>query len=260
MLIVAGVVVLVAAGAVGYVIYKQMAAKPQTEAVVVESQGVKPAAVKASVRSRPAPVETVAVPVAEPAASETSATSAVAAETGSFDANALLGKLDKKQQDALQAAMFSQMIRQSMKGARYQLPVLGKIRTLDFQEQGKNKLTAAQQAQLKTVMQNIKPQMDVALKELWAKQDELMGQAGQLITKGMADPSAAMNDPQLQQQAESLQAQAEDLEKAMQPQMAVFDQQVLAGMTPYLTPAQLAALQAMPAGGTFTNTNPPPLP
>lgn len=248
LLIAVGVVVLVAAGAVGYVIYKQTAAKPQTAAVAVAPEAVKPAVVKAPARPAPAPVEKVAVPAAEPEA-EASAASAVAATTGSFDPNALLGQLDKKQQEALQASMMANLISQGMKGNHYQLPMLNKMRSLDYRDRGKNKLTAAQQAQLKTVMQNIKPQMDAALKDSWAKQDALMGQLGQMISKGMADPSAAENDPQLQQQAMNFGKQMEELEKSMQPQLAAFDQQVLAGMTPYLTPEQVAALQAMPAEG-----------
>ncbi len=251
------VVVCVAAGVVGYMVYRQMAKGPQTAAV--EAPAVKPAASAAPVHAAPlVKPMAVAKETEEPAAVEASATSAEAAETGSFDANALLGKLDKKQQEALLASMFAQMISQGIKGNHYQLPVLNKFRALDTQDKGKNKLTAAQQAQLKTVMQNIKPQMDAALGELWAKQDQARGQLGQLITKGMSDPSAAENDPQVQQQAANLGKQMADLEKTVQPQMAAFDQQALAAMTPYLTAEQVAAIQAMPAEGdqTFFLTGP----
>jgi hypothetical protein len=138
------------------------------------------------------------------------------------------------------------------------LPLQDKVAALETMDKGKNKLSEAQKAQLKTVLQAIQPQMDAALGDSWAKQDQLMGQISQLVTKVIADPAAAQNDQQLQQQMKANGKQMEELEKTMAPQMAAFDQQAQTAMTPYLTADQVAALKAMPAGGNqnFLMTGP----
>jgi len=79
-----------------------------------------------------------------------------------------------------------------MKNARYQLPINDKFQRLSFQDKGKNKLTEAQRNQLKTVMQNMKPQMDAAFKDSWAQQDQLFGQ-----TVDLENPNTLRNFSEL---------------------------------------------------------------
>lgn len=238
LLIAVAVVVFLSVGtAVFLVISKLTTSSPPAESHQAQAPSEQPKPAKPPTRPRLA-----VIPPAVPAP-EVSAASAAPAATASFDPNALLSTLKPEEQKALQAAQFAQLISQAIKNNRYQLPINDKLRRLS----GANKLTEAQSNQLKSVMQNIKPQIDAAFKDSWAQQDQFVGQLSQLITQGLTNPEAADDDPQVNQKLQDLGQQIEAVKTAMQPQQDAFSRQVLAAMTPYLTPDQIQALNAMPA-------------
>lgn len=238
-LIAAGVVVLVAAGIVGYVVYRQMGASLTFQAVKPETSAAQvrvPAVVTAKV----------------PAASGISAASAAVAK-GRFDAKAVLGQLNPQEKKALAAAQYTQSLGQAMKAGHDQLPIQTKIMVLESLDNGRLKLSAAQQAQFKTVLEKIQPQMDAALKDSWSQHDQLTGQIGQLLQKMATDPDAAANASQYKQQLEDAGKELEDLQNTIQAQMTPFDQQVMAAMAANLTAEQAAMLKNMQVQSVSTD-------
>jgi hypothetical protein len=238
-----------AVGAVGFVVYKSnsghQAVVAPTEETTVASQPAKSTARAVRPRgTRPAPV----IAAASPDNTAVPADSATAAVTGSLDVEALVKSLTPEEEKALDAVLLTRAMQQRMQDRRYQsLPINGKFRALDRLGDPKLKLTDAQRAQFDSVMQNMKPQMDTAFKDVWAQQDQLRGQIGQIFT-------STTDRDQARQQVQAIQQQISALNASVQPQQDALDQQVMAAMTPYLTQDQVQALNTMPAqtgGGGF---------
>lgn len=234
------VVGLCALGAVGFVIHKSMTASqpavvaPSDEpAVAVDTAKPAPRAVRPRV-ARNAPVVADASSVTPAEATVLSTTSG----TGSLDVTAFLNSLTPDEEKALGMAMMGRFMQKRTQDRRYQAPA-SKLNRLDRVDP-KLALTPAQQTQLNAVMQGLKPQMDATFKDVWAKQDQLGGQMRQIF-------GSATDPEQARQQTQALRQQMDALNATMQPQQDAFSQQVMAAMTPYLTPEQIQAVNTMPA-------------
>ncbi len=258
--IVVGVLTL---SAVGYMVYRARPSQPPAAAPMADDTATVGAPAKPAARAprtRVAQNTRVADESApDMAASDSSAVKPTVAVTKSLDVASFLDGLTPEEEKALQAAMISRFMQKRIQDRRYQLPATGKMSRLDRVDP-KLALSAAQQTQLDSVMQGLKPQMDTAFKDVWAQQDQLRGQIAQVFSGG-ADREQA------RQQIEPLRQQMEALNTQIQPQQDAFNQQVMAAMTPYLTPDQVQAINNMPAdtgrgfgfGGPGGNGGPPGL-
>lgn len=212
---------LCALGAVGLAIHKSMTS--HQPAVVAPSDAPAVASESANKPARPVrPRIERTTPVV--AATDSAVT---AASPGS--ASSALAETEDNLLKAHQRINFRLKVLQEW---RYQLSITNKFERLGSADP-KLSLTDVQKAQLNVVTDNLKPQLEAAFRETWAKQDQLFLQ--------MVDPEA---DPG--RDRGPLLQQYDALNEAMRPQQELFNQQVLATMTPCLSADQVQALKAMP--------------
>ena len=243
-------VAVLAVAAVGLVVYKSTSHNSTLPVAATEQTADthKPATVAVRTRS-PQTAPTVATAAFDDAA--VSADSVTAALTGSLDVDAFIKSLTPEEERALGRTLMDKFMQQRMQERRYQLPVSRKLNRLNRLDP-KFALTEAQRAQLNNVTNNMKPTMDATFQSVWAQQDQLFSQMGQIF-RTTTDPD------QVRQQFDATRQQMDALNASVQPQRDALDQQALAAMTPYLTQDQIQALSTMaePTGGGPDGGGPP---
>ena len=154
-------------------------------------------------------------------------------------ASKLLDSLSPEVQDELMRQMRDRQMARFREQRKYQLPSSWRIQALNFRG-GRDpalKLNDAQQQQLAAVNELMKPKIEAALSDYWAKEEQLRQQMDAVQAAGRAD------------EAEALRLQLRDTRTQMDAARNDLDKDYRQMLTSVLTPEQLKALDATPQFG-----------
>ena len=255
--VIAGVLAAIAIGAVfisSHSNNSQPTVQTPPAATPAEAPAAAPEKVKKTRVKVTAPAKEAEVAAVEPAQADPAA-EAPKAET---DLDGFVKSLTPEQEQKLQMLLSQRMMKRYREQQRYQMPADGRLMMLGYRG-GEYKITEAQQQQINTIKDGLKPRLDAQLAGNWSRTDELYNamfakqQVVQSTTASDADKAAAKQElGQVQRELGELNQQAYQVRQSM-------DGEYMSAVQAVLSPQQLQAVNDMGkgGGGQFFGTNGP---
>jgi len=177
----------------------------------------------------------------------TAPTPPVETATTSANLESFVSGLNQEQEQKLWQLLSRRQMERARRQAQYSLPSEWRVQALNWQKQPELKLNEGQQQQINGVKEALKPRLEAALREVWARNDQISEELQQISAA-----QATAGDPELaaykKEQMERLYREMSELNQRAMELKKPFDDEFVSSVTGLLTPEQVKSIESVGKG------------